>query len=250
MPYHLPSHLHRSRCGVLYFRIAIPKDLRHHFGQVEIYRSLHTAKVSEAVLPAQTLALSIKTAFRRLRDEPMCATKTKLSYADDDNSFGLITEISFDEFRRPTSAKLTSEPNAPPGAMESAIRAALASTPAARSTMMAPEHSTIELTQLLSSYVDTYLTNAFAASKPNDKTLESYRAAVLLFIEIVGDKPLQRLNVSDQNRSEDVISKIPADRTKIAVARALSVDEMVALDVTGCPSCAALRPAGAGPCGL
>lgn len=231
MSYRLPSHLHRSRCGVLYFRIAIPKDLRHHFGQAEIYRSLHTAKVSEAVLPAQTLALSVKTAFRRLRDQFMCATKTKPTCTDADNSFGLITEISFDEFRRPTSAKFTSEPNDPPGAMESAIQAALASTPAPRSIMVAPEQSTVELTQLLSSYVDTYLTNAFTASKPNDKTLESYRAAILLFIEIVGDKPLQRLNVRDQNRFEDVISKIPANRTKIAVARALSVDEMVALDV-------------------
>jgi hypothetical protein len=41
----LPSHLHRSRSGVLHFRIAIPVDLRHHFDIKEIYRSLRTASV-------------------------------------------------------------------------------------------------------------------------------------------------------------------------------------------------------------
>jgi hypothetical protein len=75
----------------------------------------------------------------------------------------------------------------------------------------------------------TWLT--FVAAKPNEKTLDSYRAALRLFIDIVGDKPLRSLNVTDQNRFEDTIGKVPANRTKIAMARALSIDEMTTLDV-------------------
>jgi hypothetical protein len=77
MPIRLPSHLHRNRCGILYFRIAIPADLHVHFGQAEVYRSLDTAKVVEAAHLAQTLALSIKNLFRQLRENSMSATKKK-----------------------------------------------------------------------------------------------------------------------------------------------------------------------------
>ena len=49
----LPSHLHRSRSGILHFRIAIPPDLRHHFASREIYRSLRTPNVRDAASAAQ-----------------------------------------------------------------------------------------------------------------------------------------------------------------------------------------------------
>ena len=75
MPYRLPSHLHRNWFGILHFRIAIPADLRHHFGVAEVYRSLSAVKVTEAALPARTLALSFKALFRQLRDGLMGATK-------------------------------------------------------------------------------------------------------------------------------------------------------------------------------
>jgi hypothetical protein len=50
MAFKLPSHLHRSQSGILLFRIAIPADIRHHFGTKEIYRSLRTASVRQAEL--------------------------------------------------------------------------------------------------------------------------------------------------------------------------------------------------------
>lgn len=69
------------------------------------------------------------------------------------------------------------------------------------------------------------------ANKPTEKTLDSYRAAIVLFIDIVGDKLLSTLVVTDQNRFEDTIGKIPANRSNIATARGLSIDDMIALDV-------------------
>ena len=195
----------------------------------EVYRTLHTARVVDAALSAQTLALSFKNLFRQLRKDPMCATKKKTS-SSAEKDFGLITEISFDEFRHPRSAKLTSEPNDPPGAMEAAIRAVLESAPAARPVQVAPAQAVIDVSKPLSSYIEAYLSNAFMAVSPDEKTLDSYRAAIALFIDIVGDKPLHALGVNDQNRFEDMIGKIPANRTKIAKTRGMSIDELTALD--------------------
>ena len=229
MAYRLPAHLHRSRHGTLYFRIAIPADLRHHFGMAEVYRTLRTARVVDAALAAQTLAVSFKTLFRQLREESMCATKKKQSTSN--VRFGWTTEINLDEFRRPKSVKFTSEPGDPPGAMAAAIREVLDSAPVARPPEVSVDSTVVQVAQPLSAYVEPYLTNAFTASMPDEKTLESYRAAIRLFIEIVGDKPLHKLNVADQNRYEDMIVKVPTNRTKIALTRSLSIDEMVALEV-------------------
>lgn len=55
-----------NRYGILYFRIAIPADLRVRFRQAEVYRSLDTAKVIDAALSAQTVALSFKNLFRQV----------------------------------------------------------------------------------------------------------------------------------------------------------------------------------------
>ena len=230
MPYRLPSHLHRNRCGILHFRIAIPADLRHHFSMAEVYRSLSTAKVTEAAIPAQTLALSFKALFRQLRNASMSATKKKQS-SDDGMTIEWITEINFDESRRPKTVKFTSEPSDPPGAMASAISAVLGGAPAARPVEVTSTQAVVDVSNILSSYIEPYLSSAFTASKPGEKTLDSYRAAITLFIDIVGDKPLHELGVIDQNRFEDLIVKVPANRTKIAKARALSLDEMTSLDV-------------------
>jgi integrase len=230
MPIRLPSHLHRNRCGILYFRIAIPADLRVHFDQAEVYRSLDTAKVLDATLSAQTLALSFKNLFRQLREESMCATKKKTSSAG--TKVGMIMELSLDEFRRP-KGRITTEPGDTPAMVQSAIHAmaAMLNTPAERPIEVTPTTVMGIASKLLSDYVEPYLAHVLAANKTTEKTLESYRAAIALFVDIVGDKPLSTLAVIDQNRFEDTIGKIPANRSKIAVARGLSIDDMISLDV-------------------
>ncbi|KVH47351.1 site-specific integrase [Burkholderia diffusa] len=67
MAYRLPSHLHRNRYGTLYFRLAVPLDLRPIVGKAEIYRSLHTASVRQAANSAQTLRIALQRLFDELR---------------------------------------------------------------------------------------------------------------------------------------------------------------------------------------
>ncbi|HEY9827035.1 MAG TPA: DUF6538 domain-containing protein, partial [Stenomitos sp.] len=71
MAYRLPAHLHRNRHGVLYFRLAVPADLRPTFGQAEIYRSLNTSSVRQAADAAQTLRIELWAIFRECRNATM-----------------------------------------------------------------------------------------------------------------------------------------------------------------------------------
>lgn len=107
----LPSHLHRSRSGILHFRIAIPPDLRHHFASREIYRSLRTPNVRDAACAAQALSAAFKREFARLRQETMPHQNKAPLTSLDEIDFGLTLEINFDEFLRPQSAKLQTDPH-------------------------------------------------------------------------------------------------------------------------------------------
>lgn len=77
MPIKLPSHLCRSRSGILHFRITIPPDLRSHFDSKEIHRSLGTASVRDAQHKAQALSLAFKQTFDRIRQDAMSGKSKK-----------------------------------------------------------------------------------------------------------------------------------------------------------------------------
>lgn len=65
-------HLHRSRHGIYYFRIVIPRDLRtrHALRQRELKLSLHTTDRDVAILQARALRVKIDHLFLSMR-EPM-----------------------------------------------------------------------------------------------------------------------------------------------------------------------------------
>lgn len=71
MAIRVASSLHRNRYGILYFRMAVPADLRHRFQCKEIYRSLRTASITGATETAQTLSIILKQAFTELRQQSM-----------------------------------------------------------------------------------------------------------------------------------------------------------------------------------
>jgi integrase len=63
----IPSYIYRSRHGVYFFRIVVPKALRETFnGRTEIRRSLHTRKLREALEVARPLALQAIAAFEQV----------------------------------------------------------------------------------------------------------------------------------------------------------------------------------------
>jgi hypothetical protein len=100
----LSSHLHRSRSGILHFRITIPADVRDHFGVKEIYRSLRTASVRQAAIGAQTLSIAFKRVFNEIRHLSMSSNKK--APVDPpvnlhDIAFNYEMEIDLDELLKP-----------------------------------------------------------------------------------------------------------------------------------------------------
>lgn len=63
----IPLHIQRSRHGIYFFRIVVPKVLRGAFdGQAEIKRSLHTRELRAAMLAARPLAFAAYELFAKL----------------------------------------------------------------------------------------------------------------------------------------------------------------------------------------
>jgi integrase len=228
MAIRLPSHLHRARSGILHFRIAIPPDLRQYFNTVEIYRSLRTASVREAAPAAQALTQALKRAFHQLRSGTMSSNKKTPTDPFDGSEWGLKLEIDFDEFLKPKKLNIQSElgdaPDAVPNALAAIFGGGGAGHTGTAEGTLAPAES-----ENVSAYIDPYFDSLPAEQRPKGKTLEQYRASIQTFIKIVGDKPLLELGRKDANRFEDVITKMPANSTKLANTRALSMDEVVAL---------------------
>jgi integrase len=219
----LPSHLHRSRSGVLHFRIAIPPDLRHHFASREIYRSLRTPNVRDAASAAQALSVAFKRGFKRLRQETM---SNKNNEARSEIDFGLTLEISFDEFLRPQSAKLQTDENDSPEAIRATVEA-LAAAGAGRPPIPAKE--SMPTSPLFSEAVADYSRMKLAQGKWTEKTQEDYEAVYRLFIRIVGDKPMAEIDDTVIVNYLETLQKLPANMNKLPMYVGKSIEEIVAL---------------------
>lgn len=219
----LPSHLHRSRSGVLHFRIAIPPDLRHHFASREIYRSLRTPNVRDAGYAAQALAVAFKRGFARLRQETM-PNKNNDALADID--FGLTLEINFDEFLRPQSAKLQTDANDSPEAIRAAVEA-LAAAGTGRQAI--PSRASIPASPLFSETVADYSRMKRAQGKWTEKTQDDYEAVYRLFMRIVGDKPIAEIDDTVIVHYLETLQKLPANMNKSPMYVGKTIEEIVAL---------------------
>jgi integrase len=140
---------------------------------------------------------------------------------------GLKLELDFDEFLKPKKQNIQTEPGDASDAVPKALAAIFGGGRAAGAAGQRAAKA-IE-TENISAYIDLYFDSLPLEERPNEKTLEQYRASIQTFIKTVGDKPLHQLDRKDANRFEDVIKKMPANSTKLANTRSLSVDEVVAL---------------------
>lgn len=238
----LPSHLHRSRSGILHFRIAIPPDLRHHFASREIYRSLSTASVRDAALAAQMLSNDLKRVFTAIRQQAMSDQNkfpqdplTVFSNLPDVRArikqAGIQVRLREQEIALEQAEELLAESAERLALVNAQHERELALVLKATATPATSTPPSSTGTAMLSSYVEAYLGSFPQDQRPNDKSLEAYRAAISTFIKIVGDKPLCALAIQDQNRFEDVIVKLPVNSTKVAATRGLEIDEMLALNL-------------------
>lgn len=63
----IPRYITRNRHGTLYFRVAVPRDLRPFFPSSEIQRSLHTNCLRQIATAAALLWLQVACLYQRIR---------------------------------------------------------------------------------------------------------------------------------------------------------------------------------------
>jgi integrase len=225
MPVKLPSHLHRNRFGTLYFRLAVPADLRHHFASKEIYRSLRTSSVRAAVPAAQALSYAARHVFEQLRNRTMPDQKKPPAAPYDGFELGLITEISFDDLMRP---KLTLIPEVG-DTSEDRVQAQVEFL---RATGLAGAGATVlkKRSPLFSELVNDYKRDRLATEKWEESTQEENLAIYQLFIDIVGDMPIGDVSEEIALTFVETVKKLPANRNKMRAYKGKSIEEVIALD--------------------
>jgi hypothetical protein len=229
MAIRLPSHLHRAQSGILHFRIAIPPDLRKHFKTREIYRSLRTASVREAAPTAQTLSQAAKRAFQQIRTATMSNPKKTPQDPFDGSDWGLIPEISFDEFMRP-KLKLIPEPGDTPEdriqAQEEFMRAAgWAGAGSQAGTQVQKKPST-----LLSELIKDYERDRLAAKRWTPTTQKENLAIYKLCMDIIGDIPISEIGEEQALTYLETMQKLPANMNKMPAYTGKTIKEIIALN--------------------
>lgn len=225
----LPSHLHRSRSGILHFRIAIPPDLRHHFASREIYRTLRTACVREAADTAQTLSIALKRVFKEIRQQSMPNDKNTPKDALDGSEWGLIPEISFDEFMRP-KLKLIPEPGDTPEDRMQAQVEFLRATGFAGAGSLASAVAPKKPSPLFSELVQDYRRDRLAKDRWIASTEKENMPIYKLFIDIVGDLPIHEIDEDQALTYVETLKKLPANMNKIPAFKGKTIQEVIALN--------------------
>lgn len=134
------SNLHRNRYGSLYFRIAIPSDLRLYFNRNEIYRSLRTPSVREMQLVPHKLSQSRLNGFLVKSGESM--SDNNKTPRDAQNNIQVDLIVKFDGG---FNVQLQSEPHDTPDAMQSALATILSSNSAPLKPAAAEDRPTFSL---------------------------------------------------------------------------------------------------------
>jgi integrase len=225
MAIRLPSNLHRARSGILHFRIAIPPDLRTHFKVSEIHRTLRTASVHEAVPTAQALSQAAKRAFQQIRTATMSNPKKTPQDPFDGSDWGLISEVSFDEFMRPT-LKMTPQPG---DTREDRIQAQVEFLQAA-GFAGAGSQAPKKPSPLFSELVEDYKRDRLAAKRWTPKTQDENLAVYKMCIDIIGNLPISEIGEEQALTYLETMQKLPPNMNKMPAYRGKSIIEIIALN--------------------
>jgi len=235
MAYKLPAHLHRNRHGILYFRLTIPREYRPYIGVSELYRSLGTASVREAVPLAQSLHNALRCAFSAIDTRPKsehektppvlpvidpAALQATLKHAKERHR--LLDRIERqDEAETKLRREIEQQQRQHKRELAIAIRAAAATAPAAAASAPTPPAS-----PLLSKAVEAFIKEKTTLARWTSKTLEKKEQAFRLFDQFMRERLGHdaRLNEIDKAACVDflaLLQKLPPNITKTHRGQAL-----------------------------
>lgn len=187
-----------------YFRRRIPTDIKHHFTNALIVKSLNTSNKKIAVILARNLASQTDNLFRQIREIDMKS----------DNYLGLTLQIDLDQNKQPTKILVDAQPH------EEALANTLLSTVMnANSTLQntipafTPKTSTVQEPIIdFQTHINEYF--AKAGLKPN--TVVNYKSKLRFARNHFGDNSnLLKINQQDIVKfSEHVKSEIKNPTTQ------------------------------------
>lgn len=179
---------------------------------------------------AQALACATKRVFLQLRAESMPNPKKTMVAPSADLEWGVITEISLDEFMRPKLKLIPEAGDTPEDRVQAqveflrAVSIAGAGGQAGDSMLGSKKGPT-----LFSELIDDYERDRLAANKWTSKTRDENLAVYRLCIGIIGDLPLNKIGDEQALTYVETLKKLPANMNKIPAFRGKSIDEVIAL---------------------
>lgn len=233
----LPPNTHRNRYGILYFRIAVPRDLRPYFDTAEIYKSLQTRSNSRANYNVLYLTAAFKQLFTRLRH--MTIFEQDLSVYDFVDEYLKLPDLRL-RLKNAGQKIMLAEQDVELSRLESQLinqeesrrqEQDIYNRTLERLGKVITSSHPVQLVdngRNISDYVHPYVESIRSRRKPpGEQTITSYEVSARLFIEIIGDKPLHELSHKDRNRYDETIFRIPKNRQKMPATRGKTIAEML-----------------------
>jgi len=247
------SYLQVGSTGTIYFRLVIPKDLRHTFGQSYIRRSLKTTNVLVAHRRAAQIHYLLKRAFDKVRPMKKMLEASKYgpaiwSVADDDNDdtfkqtivIGNL-KITYPDGKTVECEKIETDPNSERDTEQLQMTYSalgLDGTPGApqgfeQNSAKKIEARIVQNTQpagLVSTYIEPFI-----ADKRREERTEKYcgalRDAITSLIDIIGDIPANKINRDYVRMFVDGFRRLPSNRSRSPRYRNLTVKELLSMPI-------------------
>lgn len=215
----LPQHLHRNRHGQLYFRRAVPLQLREMLGVSEVYRSLGTGPRSELLVRLRRYSAITDDLFARLSEAMVRKKKKKKS-----ETFRLDM-VSHLEFPNGLKMRFESEPHEVEQAkavIEHAIKlgatAGLQSGPIIRGP-----------SKPIGDAISKYMNELASSGQHSAQSLMDYRGDFDQLLQVLDVERLSDLTHEVLNRAKQTLLSLPPNLNKNPATRGKPLAEVLSL---------------------
>lgn len=209
------SHIQKNRYGMLYFRIAVPRDLQSLINKKEIHRSLGTYERRKALPAAAALWVECVKIFEALRQHMAKDKKTHKTRLIEDIDLGIKIDFGGDQ--------------------EAEMKALLALLEARKqrdgSQALHTANNLPNPTKSLSALIESYIEFKRMKDGTKESTLEEYRHSLILFEEVIGQKPLNDYSREDGEEYYKALSQLPRNLRKHKEYRSKSLSEVLTMEI-------------------
>jgi integrase len=223
----------QRRSDTLYFRIAVPPDLRKLLGGREITKTLKTSDRGIALPVALSLAAKAKQLFNQLRrkmaNKDMSSELIRLDYtlSYDFDELGLVKKMSIQAEPHENEAVIA----AATAIIENNAQARQRYTVVPNRVIVQTNQAVVQRAEAiptLKAVVDRFLNGYQQNKKP--AMYQKHKPVLSMFLEVVGDKPITALKQADINEFFELIGRMPPRWSDECRKRKLTIRELAELD--------------------